>query len=761
MKKVTLGILTALTAIFAFGGCEITIKKSSKKDTSTESSIESMVESVPEESQSKEPALEGETPTYLYNAFTPAEKALFETYIGEVIPFCPNNEYYVEGYYEETDYENGMCFCAMGAAQEVFDNYRNAFVTAGYTFTESYQDGDNDTWYCYEKGDLLVEMCYYFTTESSHLELFVCIAGEGSEGQNPGTHLYNAFDSTEVALFETYVGEVIPFIPNNEYYVEGYYEETDYENGMCFYTIGNTQHEFDEYRAAYLTAGYTLVDTYQDNDEDTWYCYEKGDLLVEMCYYDYDGETCLEVYVTTNGETGGDVGGGDNTQDPPVEDGDDDKPTDAEGTRVVDFTKATNVKNVTDQGSYLGGCPTTGKVKVLVIPVEFMDCTAKSKGYEISKIDTIFNGASGTTDYFSVKEYYSIASYGKLDLEFEVVNSWFKPKNVSSYYNNATMTDEYGEFDVGDMLVMNEALAYLESRMDLSKFDSDKNGMIDAVVMINTVEIDSDDTFNWAFRYWNYYTDQYGEYYQYDGVTANDYIWASYQFIMESYDRGTPSYSHSTMNPYTYIHEFGHVLGADDYYDFSGTTSYGPMEGYDVMDAMTGDHNAFTKFNYGWVTSARLITAEDSVTLTMESFTETGDAVLIASNWSDSLGAYQEYYLVVYYTNTGLNTGEGGYFDEEGILVFHVNATLIGQDYYGDGEIYYDLKYNNAHPDSEYGTDEYLIEIVDQGGGNYVYGEGKSLSANTKMDNGTNIPYVFTVNDITEEGATVTFRKNA
>ncbi len=626
MKKVALGILTALAAIFVLGGCDSSAKNNaSSEGTSSESSIESLVESSvesvvesssEEESDSKEPALEEETPSYLYNAFTPTEKALFETYIGEVIPFCPNNEYYVEGYYEETDYENGMYLCVMGAAQEVFDDYRNAFVTAGYTFTESYQDEEDYTWYCYEKGDLLVEMCYYLTTESSHLELYVCVVDE-------------------------------------------------------------------------------------------------------------------------------------------------DEPAEIEGTRVVDFTKATNVKNVTDQGSYLGGCPTTGKVKVLVIPVEFMDCTAKSKGYEISKIDTIFNGASGTTDYFSVKEYYSIASYGKLDLEFEVVNSWFKPKNVSSYYKNATMTDEYGEFDVGDMLVMNEALAYLESRMDLSKFDSDKNGMIDAVVMINTVEIDSDYTFNWAFRYWNYYTDNYGNYYEYDGVTANDYIWASYKFIMESREKGKTSYSHDTMNPYTYIHEFGHVLGADDYYDFSGTSSYGPMEGYDIMDAMTGDHNAFTKFNYGWVTSARLITAEDSVTLTMESFTETGDAVLIASNWSDSLGAYQEYYLVVYYTNTGLNTGEGGYFDEEGILVFHVNATLIGQDYYGDGEIYYDLKYNNAHPDSEYGTEEYLIEIVDQGGGNYVYTAGKSLAAKTQMDNGSKIPYVFTVNAINEEGATVTFRKNA
>ena len=39
----------------------------------------------------------------------------------------------------------------------------------------------------------------------------------------------------------------------------------------------------------------------------------------------------------------------------------------------VDFTKAKYVKDVSDQGDYLGGCPTTGNVNVLVLPIEFSD----------------------------------------------------------------------------------------------------------------------------------------------------------------------------------------------------------------------------------------------------------------------------------------------------------------------------------------------------------------------------------------------------
>ena len=99
--------------------------------------------------------------------------------------------------------------------------------------------------------------------------------------------------------------------------------------------------------------------------------------------------------------------------------------------------------------------------------------------------------------------------------------------------------------------------------------------------MIYTADIDdvSDDAFYWAFRAWNLLGNPLELYdpedpangydwYRYDGVYANDYLWASYQFIFESSD-GETFDSYNTVNTYTFIHEFSHVLGADDYYDYS------------------------------------------------------------------------------------------------------------------------------------------------------------------------------------------------
>lgn len=599
--------------------------------------------------------------------------------------------------------------------------------------------------------------------------------GEG--GGTESTYTYTDFTQAEKTEFINCIGEVIPFAPTNEYYVDSYSEDygDERETGVNFYAVGNTQADFNAYLQA-LSARYTSDGTEEDEYGDTWYYFTATDYYIDASYYLYDGDYIIDVYAYILTESGsgsegewddfepgtGDSGGDSGNTGSGSTGGNEDLLTNdgkglltgTNGVHTVDFTKAKYVKDVTDQGYYLDGCPTVGKPAVLVIPVEFSDAMA-NEDYTIEKIEAAFNGGAGETDYQSVHDYYYTSSYGKLDIQFTVLDSWFKPQYASSYYQNQTMDMDGTEIECGDQMVINEALAYLEGKMDLSQFDSDGNSTIDAVVVINTLTIDSEVTFQWAYRYWNMYTDDEGYYYEYDGVSANDYLWAPYQFL---YDDNNGNYDDkSAMNTYTFIHEFGHVLGADDYYDTAYVGS--PMGGNDIMDGEVGDHNGYTKFNYGWITSSRLVTASDSVTLTLDAFTKNGDTVLIANNWDDELGAYQEYFLVVYYTNDGLNSGMGGYFDDEGILVYHVNASLykevIGED------TYYDVYNNNTDPsDPDYGTEDNLIELVSAGYGSYVYGVGDSLSSGVTTSQGDKIAYTFTVDALTDSSATLTFQKN-
>ena len=822
---------------------------------------------------------EPNAPVKTYNDFTMSEKALFTQYIGVVIPFIPNNEYYVEGYYEEADYENGINFYTVGNTEEEYTEYLEMY--SEYELYETYLDDYGDTWYCYVMGDVIVDVCYYLYEGKYYVDVYVyvevsddtgdtdipskiaqwqadydCITvsealelclnyvsspstqryyiiatvteiqnttygqfmvadetgsimvygtnsadgslrydamginlavgdmiliygtlqnykGNTKEVQNarlidyyseneggsdtPGSgYIYNDFTASEKALFNQYFGFTIPYLPNDGYYIEEYtYED---EVGINFYVYDYSVADFNSYRALY--SSYTFVESYKDDYGDTWYTYEKNGCYIDMSIYEYDnGAYVADIYVyyidasgdNDNGGSGNTGGGSDTNSDLITNEGVG-LPDGKGGVYDVDFTDADKVKDVTDQGYYLDGCPTTGSPAVLVIPVEFSDSLAASKGYTTDRLVNAF-AKNGETDYYSVYDYYYISSYGNLTLDITVLDYWFKPQYSSSYYYNATY-DYYGEeVAIGDQLVLDEALAYLSKFMDLSKFDSDNNGVIDAVVLVNTLDIGEDD-FYWAYRYWNVYTDNYGYYYEYDGVSANDYIWASYQFLYETVDaKGEVAYDSNVLNTYTFIHEFAHVLGLDDYYD----TEYigEPMNGLDIMDSMLGDHNAYSKFNLGWITTSRLVVTKGTVTLTLDAFAKGGDTIIIANNWDPTLGAYQEYYVIVYYTNEGLNAGDGaGYFVRDGIVVYHVNASLFKEVY--DGETYYDVYNNNTDPSGQYGTYDNLIEYVKSAADTYTYVEGDTMPTVTD-DNGDVLSYTFAVDEITSDYATITF----
>ena len=153
--------------------------------------------------------------------------------------------------------------------------------------------------------------------------------------------------------------------------------------------------------------------------------------------------------------------------------------------------------------------------------------------------------------------------------------------------------------------------------------------------------------------------------------------------------------------------------------------------------------------------------AENSVTLELEAFHENGDTILIANNWDDALGAYQEYYILVYYTNEGLN-GEingvqNGYFSRDGVAVYHVNASLYAETQ--DGETYYDIYNNNTDASDEYGTEDNLIEYVKSAEDTFTYVAGDTLPQNLTDDNGNALKYTFVVDSLENGVATITFTK--
>ena len=708
----------------------------------------------------------GNTSEHLYTDFTADEKALFNDYFGFVIPFISNNKYFVEEY--EFEDETGINFYTYENTQAEFDAYRALF--SSYTYDGSEADDYGDMWYMYSKDNVCVDMSFYYYEGAYVVDIYIYLLDEDEDVTDPVEPEIN-YGTLNNPVSTTYAKSACASLANEKssqapFYVKGTVTK-----------IGETKTGTTGtyYKNVYFTDGTTEMLIYTINMSNGITGFKVGDTIVAYGYIkNYDGTIematyngSVYVYVvkveSASGNQGGGSSGGsnggsgsntnNNTNTNIITNNGKGLPQSSNGIYDVDFTKGNYVQNVTDQGYYIDGCPTTGSPAVLVIPVEFSDATAQSKGYSIANIKRIFCGTD--IPYYSVHDYFFISSYEQLDLDITVIDSWFRPKNNSRYYENATY-DYYGsQVAIGDQLILDEALAYLATIMDLSQFDSDNNGVIDAVVMVNTLDI-GDDDFHWAYRYWNMYTDNDGYYYEYDNVSANDYVWVSYEFMFEAYDEnGDANYDITNpLNSYTFIHEFSHILGADDYYDTTEETE--PLGGCDVMDAMPGDHNPYSKFNFGWLTTSKLIVTNSTVTVNLNAFTKTGDTIIIANNWDESLGAYQEYYIIMYYTATGLNAGDAGYFLRDGIVVYHVNASLFAEEY--EGETYYDVYNNNTSAKDEYGTQDNLIEYVLSSEGNYTYVAGDSLPTVTD-DSGNVLGYTFVVDALTQEYATITFTK--
>lgn len=411
------------------------------------------------------------------------------------------------------------------------------------------------------------------------------------------------------------------------------------------------------------------------------------------------------------------------------------------------YQKLTFNKTVQDLEYVAGALPSVGNPRALVIPVDFSDCTATSKGYSIDKIDMAFNGGDNDTGWESVNSYYYKSSYGKVDVQFDVMDSWFRAKNTSNYYENYTSNDGYTD---PAELIIKEFLQANDKKMDFSIYDTNKDGFIDAVYVIYSHSIDrvNLNTIWWAYQYY-YFAEDY-----YDGVSPYYYMFAGYDFLFDD---------NILNNAHTYIHESGHVFGLEDYYDYNeyeGATR-GGLAGADMMDFTVGDHNPFSKMLLGWV-SPKLITTKTSVTIDLEAFQENGDFVILANEWDSKKGMYQEYFIVEYWTPTGLNEfdSKGEYlYSLPGIRVLHINAEL-GYNSYNQ----YYFKYNNS--DTKYKMIELvpansaIITNSSSASNGFLYTPNKYHTfKDAKYSDGTKLNYSFVVNSLTDSHANITFTK--
>lgn len=227
---------------------------------------------------------------------------------------------------------------------------------------------------------------------------------------------------------------------------------------------------------------------------------------------------------------------------------------------------------------------------------------------------------------------------------------YYTSRKTYSYYEGLTEEYEGQQYSNGAHVLLNEALAYYanETGLDLAKYDSNKDGAIDAVYLIYSAPVDyKSDSFYWAYVTWD---DDEGAT-KYGGKDAYYYLFAGFDFMKESVKGGYTNESYPVIsglkiNASTYIHETGHLLGLDDYYDYYPTKGCNEgLGGADMMDYTVGDQNVYSKTMLGWL-APQIVTSTQTVTI--QSSQEKGDAILIPLNFNNSY--FCEYLLIDLYS---------------------------------------------------------------------------------------------------------------
>lgn len=369
--------------------------------------------------------------------------------------------------------------------------------------------------------------------------------------------------------------------------------------------------------------------------------------------------------------------------------------------------------------------PSTGAYNLLVIPVQFSDRPISDE--QMDRLGKAFNGTSADTGWESVNSYYKKSSYGKLDMTFDVQKPFVTDQNYKYYedYSGKITVDGETITKTGDILLLELALAYYAQSLDLTKYDTDNDGIIDAVYLIYSAPVTYDSEANADSIYWAYVTTYPTETQKYDGLEVGYYLFAGFDFMDEHTGNSNDTYlGQEGYTPYkglkimaeTYIHETGHLLGLDDYYDYEDAKGSGEgLGGADMMDYNVGDHDAYSKLILGWVDPTVITTTQ---TVTINAFESSGQFLMVLLDYDGTY--FSEYLLIDLYANTGLNALGASqqnsllYYDsntkvgaEYGVRIYHVSSSI--KNPYNDD--YYSFTDNNNSV-----SDTALIKFVEADG---------------------------------------------
>ncbi|NVN95332.1 MAG: M6 family metalloprotease domain-containing protein [Bacteroidetes bacterium] len=308
-------------------------------------------------------------------------------------------------------------------------------------------------------------------------------------------------------------------------------------------------------------------------------------------------------------------------------------------------------ENTTLQNSF----PTTGNRKLLVILANFSNTTTT---YPSSNFDNYMNqlNYNGTGSF---KDYYLEVSYGQLTV-VTTVTAWVTLPNTHNYYGPDTL---WGQFALDAVTAANNQTA-----VNFADYDNDGDGVVDGVAIFHQGQ--GQEETGSTLDVWSHSWDLTSAGFTaaqrtFDGVLVN-----SYTTMPERNSTGMGTIG-------VMCHEFGHNLGAPDFYDIDYATG-GQYDGTGKWDLMANGSWNGTSGNkpahpngyiktmiYNWA-SPTTITSASQITLNN------------AAEYTNSFYRYNtttanEYFFIENRQQLKFDS----YIPGHGMIIYHVDGSYI------------------------------------------------------------------------------------
>jgi immune inhibitor A len=326
--------------------------------------------------------------------------------------------------------------------------------------------------------------------------------------------------------------------------------------------------------------------------------------------------------------------------------------------------------------------PAIGEKNALVLLIDFND---NLYTYASHEFDSLIFGEN----QHSLRDYYTEVSHGLFTISKQSdVAGWFRaPENYSFYVGSEYGLSDPYPYNAQGLVVAACMLA--DPYVNFAQFDEDANDTVDALFVVHAgpgAEETGDVHAIWSHQWQlsNTNTGCPGAYLTNDGVYV-DY----YSMEPERFETVT-----GRITVGVFAHEFGHILGLPDLYDYDNSTygigifglmgagSWGQETSADLPGSSPSHCCAWSKYQLGFVSPIEIdrigISKREGESVPPAATSATAYRLLEDPGGPDWqwLGGNGEYFLVENRFRTGFDVSLPG----DGLLILHVDDTQTNND---------------------------------------------------------------------------------